>query len=164
MAKKIPLDKKRKIVYNLVMNFDNLYFLQLTVYQYDKNKTKMDYSVIPVTVLSLDRNGLPAVLKSDVSEEKFDVSKMLFTNDFMNINYQTYTDISRSDYTMLCGEIHDKKKEGKAVKTSILVYSPYGLEREDIMKRWLKQLFRKRWFYKFKYLKFLKKKESLNQF
>lgn len=146
------------------MNFDNLYFLQLTVYQYDKNKTKMDYSVIPVTVLSLDRNGMPTVLKSDVSDEKFDVSKMLFTNDFMNINHQTYTDISCADCTMLCGEIHDKKKEGKAVKTSILVYSPYGLEREDAMKIWLKQFFRKRWFYKFKYLKFLKKKESLNQF
>lgn len=140
------------------------YFLQLTVYQYDKNKTKMDYSVIPVTVTDLDRNGLPAALKSGVSEEKIDVSKMLFTNDFINREQQTYTDTSCTDCTMLCGEIHDKKKEGKAVKTSILVYSPYGLEREDVMKDWLKIFFRKRWFYKFKYLKFLKKKENLNQF
>lgn len=146
------------------MNFDNLYFLQLTVYQYDKNKIKMDYSVIPVTVIGLDNNGLPTLLKSGVSEEKIDVSKMLFTDDFIDIDHQTYTDVSCSDYTILCGEIHDKKKEGKAVKTSILVYSPHGLEREEVMKSWLKQFFRKRWFYKFKYLKFLKKKESLNQF
>lgn len=138
------------------MNFDNLYFLQLTVYQYDKNKTKMDYSVIPVTVIGLDNNGLPTLLKSGVSEEKIDVSKMLFTDDFYNQEFD--------NSTILCGEIHDKKKEGKAVKTSILVSSPYGLEREDVMKSWLKQFFRKRWFYKFKYLKFLKKKESLSQF
>jgi hypothetical protein len=140
------------------------YFLQLTVYQYDKNKIKMDYSVIPVTVTDLDRNGLPAALKSGVSEEKIDVSKMLFTDDFINMVYQKDTNVSCTDCTMLCGEIHDKKKEGKAVKTSILVYSPYGLEREDAMKDWLKHFFRKRWFYKFKYLKFLKKKENLNQF
>ena len=138
------------------MKDDNLYFLQLTVYQYDKNKTKMDYSVIPVTVIGLDNNGLPTLLKSGVSEEKIDVSKMLFTDVFYNQEFD--------NSTVLCGEIHDKKKEGKAVKTSILVSSPYGLEKEDVMKSWLKQFFRKRWFYKFKYLKFLKKKESLNQF
>ena len=68
------------------------------------------------------------------------------------------------DSLVYLGKIHDKKKKGKAVKTSILVYSPHGLEKEDVMKSWLKQFFRKRWFYKFKYLNFLNKKEILNQF
>ena len=40
------------------MKDDNLYFLQLTVYQYDKNKIKMDYSVIPVTFKEYGKNGL----------------------------------------------------------------------------------------------------------
>ena len=40
------------------MKDDNLYFLQLTVYQYDKNKTKMDYSVIPVTFKEYEKNWM----------------------------------------------------------------------------------------------------------
>lgn len=142
------------------MNFDNLYFLQLTVYQYDKNKIKMDYSVIPVTFKEYGKNGLPISLKSEVSDEVIDIKYMLFSDTFLDKDYQE----AFEDSLVYLGEIHDKKKEGKAVKTSILVSSPYGLEREDVMKSWLKQFFRKRWFYKFKYLKFLKKKENLNQF
>ena len=142
------------------MKDDNLYFLQLTVYQYDKNKTKMDYSVIPVTFKEYEKNGLPISLKSEVSDEVIDIKHMLFSDAFLSRDYQE----SLKDSLVYLGEVHDKKKEGKAVKTSILVYSPHGLEREDVMKSWLKQFFRKRWFYKFKYLKFLKKKESLNQF
>lgn len=142
------------------MKDDNLYFLQLTVYQYDKNKIKMDYSVIPVTFKEYGRNGLPISLKSEVSDEIIDIKYMLFSDTFLSRDYQE----GFIDSLMYLGEIHDKKKEGKAVKTSILVYSPHGLEREDVMKSWLKQFFRKRWFYKFKYLKFLKKKESLSQF
>ena len=139
------------------MKDDNLYFLQLTVYQYDKNKIKMDYSVIPVTFKEYGKNGLPISLKSEVSDEVIDIKYMLFSDTFLNRDYQ-------EDSSVLLGEIHDKKKEGKAAKTSILVYSPFGLEREDVMKSWLKHFFKKRWFYKFKYLKFLKKKESLSQF
>lgn len=142
------------------MKDDNLYFLQLTVYQYDKNKIKMDYSVIPVTFKEYGKNGLPISLKSEVSDEVIDIKYMLFSDTFLDRDYQE----AFEDSLVYLGEIHDKKKEGKAVKTSILVYSPYGLEREEVMKSWLKQFFRKRWFYKFKYLKFLKKKESLNQF
>lgn len=142
------------------MKDDNLYFLQLTVYQYDKNKIKMDYSVIPVTFKEYGRNGLPISLKSEVSDEVIDIKYMLFSDTFLSRDYQE----GFIDSLMYLGEIHDKKKEGKAVKTSILVYSPYGLEKEDVMKNWLKQLFRKRWFYKFKYLNFLNKKESLSQF
>ncbi len=142
------------------MKNDNLYFLQLTVYQYDKNKIKMDYSVIPVTFKEYEKNGLPISLKSEVSDEVIDIKYMLFSDTFLNRDYQE----TFEDSLVYLGEIHDKKKEGKAVKTSILVYSLHGLEKEDIMKSWLKQFFRKRWFYKFKYLKFLKKKESLNQF
>lgn len=138
------------------MKDNNLYFLQLTVYQYDKNKIKMDYSVIPVTFKEYGKNGLPISLKSGVSDEVIDIKYMLFSNTFLEEAFE--------DSLVYLGEIHDKKKEGKAVKTSILVYSPYGLEREDVMKSWLKIIFRKRWFYKFKYLKFLKKKESLSQF
>ena len=139
------------------MKNDNLYFLQLTVYQYDKNKIKMDYSVIPVTFKEYGKNGLPISLKSEVSDEVIDIKYMLFSDTFLNRDYQE----AFEDSLVYLGEIHDKKKEGKAVKTSILVYSPHGLEKEDVMKSWLKQFFRKRWFYKFKYLKFLKKKENL---
>lgn len=142
------------------MKNDNLYFLQLTVYQYDKNKIKMDYSVIPVTFKEYGKNGLPISLKSEVSDEVIDIKYMLFSDTFLDKDYQEVFE----DSLVYLGEIHDKKKEGKAVKTSILVYSPHGLEKEDVMKSWLKQFFRKRWFYKFKYLKFLKKKENLNQF
>lgn len=142
------------------MKDDNLYFLQLTVYQYDKNKIKMDYSVIPVTFKEYGKNGLPISLKSEVSDEVIDIKYMLFSDTFLDRDYQE----AFKDSLVYLGEIHDKKKEGKAVKTSILVYSSHGLEREDVMKSWLKQFFRKRWFYKFKYLKFLKKKESLSQF
>lgn len=142
------------------MKDDNLYFLQLTVYQYDKNKIKMDYSVIPVTFKEYGKNGLPISLKSEVSDEVIDIKYMLFSDTFLDRDYQE----AFEDSLVYLGEIHDKKKEGKAVKTSILVYSSHGLEREDVMKSWLKQFFRKRWFYKFKYLKFLKKKESLSQF
>lgn len=142
------------------MKDDNLYFLQLTVYQYDKNKIKMDYSVIPVTFKEYGKNGLPISLKSEVSDEVIDIKYMLFSDTFLDRDYQE----AFEDSLVYLGEIHDKKKEGKAVKTSILVYSPHGLEREEVMKNWLKQFFRKRWFYKFKYLKFLKKKESLSQF
>lgn len=142
------------------MKDDNLYFLQLTVYQYDKNKIKMDYSVIPVTFKEYGKNGLPISLKSEVSDEVIDIKYMLFSDTFLDKDYQEVFE----DSLVCLGEIHDKKKEGKAVKTSILVYSPHGLEKEDVMKSWLKQFFRKRWFYKFKYLKFLKKKESLSQF
>lgn len=142
------------------MKNDNLYFLQLTVYQYDKNKIKMDYSVIPVTFKEYGKNGLPISLKSEVSDEVIDIKYMLFSDTFLDRDYQE----AFKDSLVYLGEIHDKKKEGKAVKTSILVYSSHGLEREDVMKSWLKQFFRKRWFYKFKYLKFLKKKESLSQF
>lgn len=142
------------------MKDDNLYFLQLTVYQYDKNKIKMDYSVIPVTFKEYGKNGLPISLKSEVSDEVIDIKYMLFSDTFLDRDYQE----AFEDSLVYLGEIHDKKKEGKAVKTSILVYSPHGLEKEDVMKSWLKQFFRKRWFYKFKYLKFLKKKESLSQF
>lgn len=142
------------------MKNDNLYFLQLTVYQYDKNKIKMDYSVIPVTFKEYGKNGLPISLKSEVSDEVIDIKYMLFSDTFLDKDYQE----AFEDSLVYLGEIHDKKKEGKAVKTSILVYSPHGLEKEDVMKSWLKQFFRKRWFYKFKYLKFLKKKESLSQF
>lgn len=142
------------------MKDDNLYFLQLTVYQYDKNKIKMDYSVIPVTFKEYGKNGLPISLKSEVSDEVIDIKYMLFSDTFLDRDYQE----AFEDSLMYLGEIHDKKKEGKAVKTSILVYSPHGLEREEVMKSWLKQFFRKRWFYKFKYLKFLKKKEILSQF
>ena len=136
------------------MKDDNLYFLQLTVYQYDKNKIKMDYSVIPVTFKEYGKNGLPISLKSEVSDEVIDIKYMLFSDTFLDRDYQE----AFEDSLVYLGEIHDKKKEGKAVKTSILVYSPHGLEKEDVMKSWLKQFFRKRWFYKFKYLKFLKKK------
>lgn len=142
------------------MKDDNLYFLQLTVYQYDKNKTKMDYSVIPVTFKEYEKNGLPISLKSEVSDEVIDIKHMLFSDTFLSRDYQE----SFKDSLVYLGEVHDKKKEGKAVKTSILVYSPHGLEKEDTMKSWLKQFFRKRWFYKFKYLNFLSKKESLSQF
>ena len=142
------------------MKDDNLYFLQLTVYQYYKNKIKMDYSVIPVTFKEYGKNGLPISLKSEVSDEVIDIKYMLFSDTFLDRDYQE----AFEDSLVYLGEIHDKKKEGKAVKTSILVYSPHGLEKEDVMKSWLKQFFRKRWFYKFKYLKFLKKKESLSQF
>lgn len=142
------------------MKNDNLYFLQLTVYQYDKNKIKMDYSVIPVTFKEYGKNGLPISLKSEVSDEVIDIKYMLFSDTFLDRDYQEVFE----DSLVYLGEIHDKKKEGKAVKTSILVYSSHGLEKEDVMKSWLKQFFRKRWFYKFKYLKFLKKKESLSQF
>lgn len=142
------------------MKDDNLYFLQLTVYQYDKNKIKMDYSVIPVTFKEYGKNGLPVSLKSEVSDEVIDIKYMLFSDTFLDRDYQE----AFKDSLVYLGEIHDKKKEGKAVKTSILVYSLHGLEREEVMKNWLKQFFRKRWFYKFKYLKFLKKKESLGQF
>ena len=142
------------------MKNDNLYFLQLIVYQYDKNKIKMDYSVIPVTFKEYGKNGLPISLKSEVSDEIIDIKYMLFSDTFLDRDYQE----AFEDSLVYLGEIHDKKKEGKAVKTSILVYSPHGLEREDAMKNWLKHFFRKRWFYKFKYLKFLKKKESLSQF
>lgn len=142
------------------MKDDNLYFLQLTVYQYDKNKIKMDYSVMPVTFKEYEKNGLPISLKSEVSDEVIDIKYMLFSDTFLNRDYQE----TFEDSLVYLGEIHDKKKEGKAVKTSILVYSLHGLEKEDVMKSWLKQFFRKRWFYKFKYLKFLKKKESLSQF
>jgi len=143
------------------MKDDNLYFLQLTVYQYDKNKTKMDYSIIPVTFKDYDKGGLPISLKSGVSDEIIDIKYMLFSDTFLNRDYQE----AFKDSLVYLGEIHDKKKEGKAVKTSILVYNPLGIENEeDAMKRWLKHFFRKRWFYKFKYLKFLKKKEELNQF
>lgn len=142
------------------MKNDNLYFLQLTVYQYDKNKIKMDYSVIPVTFKEYGKNGLPISLKSEVSDEVIDIKYMLFSDTFLDRDYQE----AFEDSLVYLGEIHDKKKEGKAVKTSILVYSPHGLEKEDVMKSWLKQFFRKRWFYKFKYLKFLKKKENLSQF
>lgn len=142
------------------MKNDNLYFLQLTVYQYDKNKIKMDYSVIPVTFKEYGKNGLPISLKSEVSDEVIDIKYMLFSDTFLDRDYQE----AFKDSLVYLGEIHDKKKEGKAVKTSILVYSPHGLEKEDVMKSWLKQFFRKRWFYKFKYLKFLKKKENLSQF
>ena len=142
------------------MKDDNLYFLQLTVYQYDKNKIKMDYSIIPVTFKEYGKNGLPISLKSEVSDEVIDIKYMLFSDTFLDRDYQE----AFKDSLVYLGEIHDKKKEGKAVKTSILAYSLHGLEREEVMKNWLKQFFRKGWFYKFKYLKFLKKKESLNQF
>ena len=120
----------------------------------------MDYSVIPVIFKEYGKNGLPISLKSEVSDEVIDIKYMLFSDTFLDRDYQEVFE----DSLVYLGEIHDKKKEGKAVKTSILVYNSHGLEKEDVMKSWLKQFFRKRWFYKFKYLKFLKKKESLNQF
>ena len=145
------------------MKDDNLYYLQLTVYQYDKNKTKMDYSIIPVTFTDYDKDGLPMSLKSGVSDEVINIENMLFSDSFLD---KDYCKEEYDDALQFLGEVHDKKKEGKAVKTSILVYNPWGLgvEEEEVMKRWLKHFFKKRWFYKFKYLKFLKKKESLKQF
>lgn len=142
------------------MKDDDLYLLRLTVYQYDKRKTKMDYSIIPVTFNEVSKHGVPKSLKSGVSDEIIDIDNMLFDYDFVDRDFDTI----KVGTTMFCGEIHDKKKEGKAATTSILVYSPKGLEEEERMKGWLKTIFRKRWFYKFKYLKFLKKKERLNQF
>ena len=145
------------------MKDDNLYYLQLTVYQYDKNKTKMDYSIIPVTFKDYDEGGLPISLKSGVSDEVINIENMLFSDSLLD---EDYCKEEYDDRIIHLGEVHDKKKEGKAVKTSILVYNPWGLgaEEEEVMKRWLKHFFKKRWFYKFKYLKFLKKKESLKQF
>ena len=145
------------------MKDDNLYYLQLTVYQYDKNKTKMDYSIIPVTFKDYDEGGLPISLKSGVSDEVINIENMLFSDSLLD---EDYCKEEYDDRIIHLGEIHDKKKEGKAVKTCILVYNPWGLgvEEEEVMKRWLKHFFKKRWFYKFKYLKFLKKKESLKQF
>lgn len=142
------------------MKDDDLYFLQLTIYQYDKNKIKMDYSIIPVTFQKMSEYGIPKVLKSGVSDETIDIDNMLFDYDFVDRDFDTI----KIGSTMFCGEIHDKKKEGKVIRTSILVYSPKGLEEEETLKRWLKTIFKRRWFYKIKYLKFLKKKESLNQF
>ena len=134
---------------------DNLYLLQLTVYQYDKKKTKMDYSFIPVSVKTWNKSR-PSRLLSGVSDEEIDVSKMHFTDAFLD-------DISFPIFT--AGIMHGKKKEGKAVKTSMLVYSKYSFElEEDKMKKQLFKYFKKHFFLRRKYINFLKKKIAMSQF
>ena len=128
--------------------------MRLTVYQYDKKKTKMDYSIIPVEVTDAVHD-LPTGLKSDVSDEKIDVSRMYF--------HDAYVDDIASPL-FVAGEEHSKKKEGKAVTTSLLIYSKEGLVDEKTMKLWLFKLFKRRWFLRRKYIKFMNKKISLGQF
>lgn len=154
MAKKIPLDRIGFLVYNLTMITKNLYLLRLTVYQYDKKKTKMDYSCIPVTVFEAAKN-IPTCLKSEVSDEKIKVDKMFFHNAYLD-----YEDSP----LFVAGEEHSKKKEGKAVTTSVLFYSRKDLDEEELMKTWLFKLFKRRWFYKRKYIKFINKKILMKQF
>lgn len=124
---------------------DNLYYLQLTVYQYDRKKIKMDYSCIPVEIISMINNK-PTSLKSEVSDEVIDINKMKFYNS-----------------KELIGSLSEKKEEGKAVKTSILVKSIDGLEDEEMMKLYLLKKFFSRWRLRRSYIKFLKKKISLRQ-
>ena len=122
---------------------DNLYFLQLTVYQYNKKKIKMDYSCIPVKLKSFEN---PITLFSEVSDEKIDVSKAKF----------------RAKNDIICSK-SEKQKEGQAVKTYIVVQSINGLEDEERMKKELLKIFKRRWFYKIKYIKFINKKLSMRQ-
>ncbi len=122
---------------------DNLYFLQLTVYQYNKKKIKMDYSCIPVKLKSFEN---PITLFSEVSDEKIDVSKAKF----------------RAKNDIICSK-SEKQKEGKAIKTYIVVQSLNGLEDEEKLKKELLKIFKRHWFYKIKYMNFINKKINMRQ-
>ncbi len=141
------------------MNDKLYYFLRLTVYQYDKKKTKMDFSCVPVDVLK-ENYGVPTELQSQVSEEKIDISKMIFNKCFLE--GQVKYDKKKPLYL---GKIDGKEKEGKAKKVAILVISPnMEIENEKIMKTWLLETFRRDFWYKRSYIKFLNKKINNKQY
>jgi hypothetical protein len=142
------------------MENNNLYLLQLTVYQYDKNKIKMDYSFIPVTVDKTFRD-IPEVLKSEVSNEKIEIKKMHFSDRFFN----SLIGIQREPEAYAMCFMYGKKKEGKAVKVSMLVKSKHGMElEEEAFKKDLFKHFKRHFFFNRKYISFLKKKVANNQF
>lgn len=141
------------------MNDKLYYFLRLTVYQYDKKKIKMDFSCVPVDVLK-ENYGVPTELQSQVSEEKIDISKMTFNKCFLE--GQVKYDKKKPLYL---GKIDGKEKEGKAKKVAILVISPnMEIENEKIMKTWLLETFRRDFWYKRSYIKFLNKKINNKQY
>lgn len=148
------------MIYTISMENKGEYYLaQLTVYQYDKKKTKCDYSVIPIT---LNCNKLPLTAKSGVSEEVIDLKKYQFSRDFSD----ALTDgVFREEppFPYVIAKRYSSQKEGKGKKVSV-IYKTDDLEqddklfREDLIKRF-------RWYFPlaFKYKKFLKKKINLNQ-
>ena len=114
----------------------------LTVYQYSKNKIKCDYSIIPVSWIDSEH------LQSGVSKEKIDAA---------NFKISKNKDFLPSDYIKF-----DKQKEGDGCKVSILSEGSIELVEKRILKKLYKE-FRKHFWYKFKYKKFLDKKKKMGQ-
>lgn len=136
---------------------DNLYLIQLTVYQYSETKTKMDYSFIPIT-FSKKESGYPVQAKSEVSEETIDLSRFKFDKCFFKMS----TNI-RSKSTVYIASKFSKKKEGKACKIDMIVSTPNIEKDEKMICGWVVKDFKNHFWARRKYLKFLNKKENLKQ-
>ena len=116
----------------------------LTVYQYSKNKIKCDYSIIPV---SWDYNN-NAFLQSGVSKEKISIEGFK---------------VSKNPFCLPADFIKfDKQKEGDGCKVSILAYGSLEVVENRILTKLYKE-FKKHFWYKFKYKKFLDKKKNMRQ-
>lgn len=137
------------------------YFLgQLTLYQYDKNKIKCDYSIIPITI---NCNKLPLTAKSGVSEEVIELKNYTFSKEFEEMVYSGICRNLEDHFPYYIGEKFEKKKEGDAKKVSV-IYKTDDLEKDDVLfRKDLMKRFNSYFIFARKYKKFLKKKIKLNQ-
>lgn len=131
----------------------NLYLLRLTVYQYDKLKTKMDYSFIPI--IYIDRNDeKPIAAKSEVSGEVIELK---------NFKFDKYHFYKGNEDVAFIATKFSKEKEGKSYKIDMIAAIPDIEKNEKYACYWLVKKFKKHFWYNKKYSNFLNKKENLKQ-
>lgn len=138
------------------MEEKEFYYARLTVYTFSKSKIKMDYSCIPVTVTRC-AFGEPTELKSAVSEEKFDIRRMKIDTYYLgNSSFEKRSIIQ-------IGSLTESRKEGQAKTVAILAESPDIESGEKFLKDWLFEDFRKRFWWRKKYIRFLNAKRTQEQ-
>lgn len=138
------------------MEEKEFYYARLTVYMFSRNKIKMDYSCVPVTV-SRCAFGEPIELKSSVSDEKFDIHRMKIDTYYLG-------EISfKNRVIAMIGELKESRKQGKVKTIAILAQSPDIEKGEAYLKDWLFEDFKKVFWWKRKYHRFLNLKRSMGQ-
>ena len=128
------------------------YLMRLNVYQFSKNKTKCDYSIIPV-----EMNG--GKLKSTISPESIDMMRddVVWTS----LLWSLYTDVTTN--TGIGEWVMFEKGESKSCKINYVVDSAdIESEEKDFIKQMIK-MFKKHFWYKFNYKVFIDKKVKNNQ-
>lgn len=138
------------------MEEKEFYYARLTVYKFSRNKIKMDYSCIPVTV-SRCAFGEPTELKSSVSDEKIDIRKMKIDTYYLGSNSFEKKSIVQ------IGSLTESGKEGQAKTVAILAESPDIESGEKYLKDWLFEDFKKRFWWRKKYIRLLRAKRSQGQ-